>query len=194
MGVLWMVDGVFCRNLEMPLPPPNSEVAAQPRALLENRASELPQEWEAVTAIERSTPMHQKLDTLDSSKATVKDLMSHTVLTATSSTAVSEALELMDETGFHHLPVVDQEQRLIGMVSDRDLLGREGELKDYMAARVLTASPDTALEQAAAALAKERFHSLVVLDGERRPMGMLTSSDLLGFLVSHPAMRLWRQG
>ena len=133
MGILWMVDGVFCRDPslglhlegvaaaraaraehqtatlassqaadapsldsyhktfptpgpektlpttrvsdnripEMPLPPPNSEVAAQPRAPLENRASELPHDWEPVTAIERSNPMHRKLDTLDSSTATV---------------------------------------------------------------------------------------------------------------------------
>ena len=142
---------------EMPLPPPNSEVAAQPRAPLENRASELPHDWEPVTAIERSNPMHRKLDTLDSSTATVKDLMTHTLLTATSSTPVSDAIELLDETGFHHLPVIDQEQRLIGMVSDRDLLGQEGELKDFMTSKVLTASPDTALEQAAEALAKQGF-------------------------------------
>jgi CBS domain-containing membrane protein len=182
------------RAPELPIPPPNSEVAAQPRADLENRASEMPKNWERVTAIERTAGVHRRLDTLDSSTATVRDLMSRAVLTATSSTPVAEALELLDETDFHHLPVVDQEQKLVGVVSDRDLLGQQGELKEFMESTVLTASPDTALEQAAQAMAKKRFHSLVVLDDKRRPLGMLTSSDLLAFLVSHPAMRLWQQG
>lgn len=255
MGVLWMVDGVFCRDpalgfaleeraaaraaseehlqaeravslegepqprdsyfkkfpaqhpqqvpppaphptetaeYKLPLPPPNSEVAAQPRADLENRAESMPKEWEPVSAIKRGGGVHRRLDTLDSSTSTVRDLMSRAVLTATSSTTIQEASNMLKETEFQHLPVVNEEQKLIGLVSDRDLLGRDGELKDRMVPRVLTSSPDTPLEQAAQALAKERFHSLVVIDEERRPIGVLTSSDLLTFLVGHPAMRLWR--
>lgn len=253
MGILWMVDGVFCRDpalgrhLEeravaranqqqwvaeqagnepevpavlpheepvqtvspagtapielsggeyargIPIPPPNSEVAAQPRAPLEHRAGTEVRHWEPVNAIEKSADVHERLDTLDTSTATVKDLMSRQVLAVNSSTRVSEALELFGEMEFQHLPVVNEEQALIGLVSDRDLMGREGELGEFMASRVLTASPDTSLEQAAQALAKQRFHSLVVIDENRRPVGMLTSSDMLNFLVSHPAMRLWRR-
>ena len=93
-----------------------------------------------------------------------------------------------------HVLVVDDDQRLVGMVSDRDLLGRPGVLSDFMTPRVLTASPDTSLQRASEALAKQRFHSLVVVNDKRRPVGLLTSCDLLNFLVGHPAMRLWRQG
>lgn len=196
MGILWLIDGRFCRNetLAFHLPPPNSEVAAQPKAPLENRASQLSQEWEVVEPIERVTSSQEKLAALDSSRATVGDLMSRVVLTATPATGISEALELMLESGFHHLPVVDDDQRLVGMVSDRDLLGRPGVLSDFMTPRVLTASPDTSLQRASEALAKQRFHSLVVVNDKRRPVGLLTSCDLLNFLVGHPAMRLWRQG
>jgi CBS domain-containing protein len=195
MGILWMVDGVFCRDpaYNIPIPPPNSEVAAQPRAPLEHRAGTETRNWEPINAIEKSGEVHERLDSLDSSTATVKDLMSRQVVAVSSSTRVSEALELFGNTDFQHLPVVDEEQALIGLVSDRDLLGREGELREFMASKVLTASPDTSLEQAAQALAKQRFHSLVVVDERRRPLGMLTSSDMLNFLVSHPAMRLWRR-
>ncbi|MCA9778360.1 MAG: CBS domain-containing protein [Candidatus Eremiobacteraeota bacterium] len=255
MGILWMVDGVFCRdpalgrhleeralaraNQELyeneqagnrspisspsspsdtaaglpvnptqaapvstasgeyahgiPIPPPNSEVAAQPRAPLEHRAGTTNDNWEPVTAIEKSAGVHQRFDTLDSSTATVKDLMTRQVVAVSSATPVSEALDLFEGQEFQHLPVVNEEQALIGLVSDRDLLGREGQLGEFMASKVLTASPDTSLEQAAQALAKQRFHSLVVIDESRRPIGMLTSSDLLEFLVSHPAMRLWRR-
>lgn len=190
-----MVDGVFCREpaYSLPIPPPNSEVVAQPRAPLEHRAGTGVPNWEPIGAVEKSVGVHERLDTLDSSTATVKDLMSRQVLAVNSSTRVSEALKLFGKTEFQHLPVVNDEQALIGLVSDRDLLGREGELGQFMASKVLTASPETSLEQAAHALAKQRFHSLVVIDEKRRPVGMLTSSDLLNFLVSHPAMRLWRR-
>lgn len=195
MGILWMVDGVFCRDpaRSIPVPPPNSEVAAQPRALLEHRTGTEVQNWEPVTAIEKSAEVHERLDTLDSSTATVKDLMSRQVVAVSSNTRVSEALQLFQDADIQHLPVVNEEQALIGLVSDRDLMGREGEVGEFMASKVLTASPDTSLEQAAQALAKQRFHSLVVVDEKRTPVGMLTSSDMLNFLVSHPAMRLWRR-
>lgn len=193
MSVLWMVDGVLGRDpvSGLPLPPPNSEIVAQPRALLEHRAETMGRDWEPVTAIDRTGEVHERLDTLDTSKSTVRDLMSREVLTATPSTTIADAFEMLDETTFQHLPVVDEDQRLLGLVSDRDLLGKTGLLQDVMAGRVLVSTPDTPLEQAARALAKERFHSLVVLDEEQRPIGMLTSTDLLAFLVSHPAMRLY---
>ena len=82
----------------------------------------------------------------------------------------------------------------MGLVSDRDLLGRGGTIAERMSRRVLTAAAETSIQSASQALVKAQFHSLVVIDAETRPQGMVTSFDILNFLVKHPAMNLWAKG
>jgi CBS domain-containing protein len=52
----------------------------------------------------------------------VEALMTHDVRVATAQTTVSEAMEIMDTVYFRHLPVVDPEGSLCGIVSNRDLV------------------------------------------------------------------------
>ena len=143
-------------------------------------------------AIEKSVRLDNTSRDLNQYHKNVVDLMTRDVVSVGPDTSTEVALDMLDTSGFRHLPVVDGEGLLIGLVSDRDLLGREGVLAQRMVARVLTASPDTGLQEAAKALVTERFHCLVVVDAERRPQGMITSDDLLRYLVEHQAMRLWQ--
>lgn len=63
-----------------------------------------------------------KLLALDKTK--VSDVMSSPVEVAHSETNPSEALSIMDSNHFRHLPIVDAEGRLQGMLSIRHLLHR----------------------------------------------------------------------
>jgi CBS domain-containing protein len=54
-------------------------------------------------------------------KLTATDLMTPRPVTATPATSVEEAMEIMDQGYFRHLPVVDQD-RLVGIISIRDLV------------------------------------------------------------------------
>ncbi len=51
----------------------------------------------------------------------IADYMTADPLTITADVLVTEARRLLDDNHFRHLPVVDQEKKLIGVVSDRDL-------------------------------------------------------------------------
>ena len=57
----------------------------------------------------------------------------------------------------------------------------------------MTTGPGADLKEVAEALVNCRFHSLVVVDGELAPVGIVTSTDLLGYLVEHPAFGLYSQ-
>ena len=57
--------------------------------------------------------------------APVTDVMSAPVVTIRSDATADDALRLMLERGFHHLPVVDPHGRIVGVVSDTELLGLE---------------------------------------------------------------------
>ncbi|MCK9296139.1 MAG: CBS domain-containing protein, partial [Desulfobulbaceae bacterium] len=47
--------------------------------------------------------------------------MTSPALTVSPGTLLPEVREMMNTRKFRHLPVVDEEQRLIGMITDRDL-------------------------------------------------------------------------
>lgn len=60
-------------------------------------------------------------DGADSEVAHVRDYMTSGPVSALAETSVDEATQMMLEHGFRHLPIVDEDQRLVGIVSLRDL-------------------------------------------------------------------------
>jgi CBS domain-containing protein len=60
-------------------------------------------------------------DGVDATVAHVRDYMTKTPVSALPDTSVEEATQVMLERGFRHLPVVDDDKRLVGIVSIRDL-------------------------------------------------------------------------
>lgn len=130
-----------------------------------------------------------------SEKAKVSEVMTRDVKTLPAEASVDDGLSLMDEYGFNHIPLVDNDGCLIGLVSDRDLYLSldipEASLSEFMTSRLITSSPGTLLKDAARVLLQEKISSLPVIDETRKPVGLVTMADILGYLVSHPAMRLW---
>ncbi|MBK8265811.1 MAG: CBS domain-containing protein [Nannocystis sp.] len=51
----------------------------------------------------------------------ISDIMTPTIVTARPEDSVRRALQLLEDQEIRHLPVIDEERRLIGLVSDRDL-------------------------------------------------------------------------
>jgi len=108
-----------------------------------------------------------------------------------------DALAVMDDQDVRHLPVVEQ-GRLVGVLSDRDLLSeigwlpartpaqraaREGEgsvrtVRELMHANVTTGEPDDSVVTAAVDLVVQSIGCLPVLRGDEL-VGMVTEMDLV---------------
>jgi acetoin utilization protein AcuB len=123
---------------------------------------------------------------------------------------IGDALSVARTQRIRHLPVVDA-GRLVGIVTERDLRTAappvwavQGEevraalatkhVGDVMGTNVITASPQTPIEDAAKLLYENRIGCLPIMEGEAL-VGILTESDLLRALVelfgaSHPQTRL----
>lgn len=103
---------------------------------------------------------------------------------------IAEAMELEKDRGVRHLPVVDEE-RLVGIVSDRDLRKAYGRGKDasspaseVMSPSPLTLDPEDPLSRAATCMLEGRISALPVVD-DGRLVGILTLLDLLEHCVSN---------
>lgn len=115
-----------------------------------------------------------------------------------------DALERMQERGIRHLPVLDAERRVIGVLSLDDLRAalpfpvtlrqrpsleqRESAL-EWTVAEVMTHAPATLREgaelaEAAEQMAERRISCLPIVDAEGRLAGILTETDLLHALAT----------
>ena len=100
----------------------------------------------------------------------------------------SEARRIMQRAGFRHLPVVE-EGRVVGIVSQRDLLRSEEcadqmefQVEDVMTADPYVARSHTPLAEVAREMAAGKFGSAVVLNSDDEPVGIFTTTDALKLL------------
>lgn len=114
----------------------------------------------------------------------VSDLMSTAVITASASETVKEAHSDMQVGVIRHLPVLDDRKRLVGMLSDRDVLRvvgakRSGRVAEIMTREVITIRPEAPAHQAAQLMLDHQISSLPVVDDAGTLVGMLTQTDYL---------------
>ena len=115
------------------------------------------------------------------------DIMRTRVVTIGPDDSAASAWTRMRRRGIRHLVVTDHEQ-LVGILSERDLGGRDGtnvrrgrRVSDLMTRGVLRADPDTTLPDAADQMRARLIGSLPVMDGDR-VVGIVTASDVFDAL------------
>lgn len=127
---------------------------------------------------------------------TVESIMSRDVVTVTPDTALMEIRRLLHEEGFHHLLVVDVDDQLCGVISDRDMLKALSPFLDtyseehrdvktlsrpaseIMRKEPVTIAPETSIKEAAQRLLENKISSLPVVEGQTL-VGIVTTKDLL---------------
>jgi len=117
------------------------------------------------------------------------------LVTVTGTTSTEQATELLLHHRFTALPVVDDGGRLVGIVSEADLIrdplaGRPGPRPRTVAATmttdVLTLQPDAALSDLARALSEGGLRVVPIVDDGRRLLGVVSRGDLLRLPVPAP--------
>jgi CBS domain-containing membrane protein len=113
----------------------------------------------------------------------VSDIMSPDPIALYLDDRVHEGLEEMNISGIHHLPVLDDEGRLVGVVSHRDLLAarEQGEepVATLMQRDVKTVSPDTLAHEAAYLLLRHGIGCIPVTDNDANLLGIVTVTDFV---------------
>lgn len=125
---------------------------------------------------------------------TVEDLMTTNVVSIKEADPIAIGLDLMVTSSVHHLPVVDSQARVVGMLSDRDLLrglagdkGRTDPVGTVMSRHVRAVASTTHAHVAAKLMMEGGFNALPVVGPDGVVAGMITSSDFLA--VAESALR-----
>ncbi|MBM4782577.1 MAG: CBS domain-containing protein [Archangiaceae bacterium] len=118
------------------------------------------------------------------------DLMSPIVFQVNPDTRVSLAWTSMRDHDVRHVCVTDSDGRLVGLASDRDILvlgeGRAAgatALREVMTREPITSTADVEAPDLAELMLTEHLEAVPIIDAERRPIGIVTSSDVLRALA-----------
>jgi acetoin utilization protein AcuB len=143
----------------------------------------------------------------------VRDHMISPAVTVAPDIPFQDALKVMQESRFRRLPVVDKKGKLIGIVSERDLLYASPspattlsvweltyvlskiKVEELMTKDVVTTTPDTPIEDAASLMVQKKVGGLPVVDDENKPVGIITDRDIFEAFVEmfgggQPGLRL----
>jgi acetoin utilization protein AcuB len=135
-------------------------------------------------------------------KGFLRERVQRKVITIHPGASFYEANTLIREKGIRHLPVVDAEQKLVGLVTDRDLRAagpsqasdlsihelhyvlQKLKVSAFMTPRekLITVSPDAVIEEAVQLMHHHRIGCLPLVEGDQL-FGIITETDILAHFV-----------
>lgn len=123
-------------------------------------------------------------------------------------TSLAKCQKLLKEHHIRRLPVVDEKNRVVGMISDKDVrsaspskataleahemqyLLAEVKAKDFMTANPVTVVRNDTVSHAALLMLEHKFGGLPVVDEEHHLIGIITEHDIFSVLVSISGARI----
>ena len=103
---------------------------------------------------------------------------------------------------YRHVPIVSAEDKLVGIVSDRDFIAPPGagkpdiaargeRLEDVMITNVLSARPGASIREIARVMFEERIGAMPIVSEDERLVGILTRSDIVRTVINQAPLELW---
>jgi CBS domain-containing protein len=126
-----------------------------------------------------------------------KDIMRTNLITVTEQTPVHEAIDLLAENKITGLPVVDGDNRLVGIVSEKDILimayhkithtcdevVNSRKISDVMTSEVVSFRPEDTLADVCQCFMGSSFRRVPVLD-DGELVGLISRKDIISFAFS----------
>jgi len=139
----------------------------------------------------------------------VRDVMTKEVISISKYESVMQVANMLSEKNISGLPVVDKEQKVLGIITQADILsmvgvGREHTFKDLlkymlgeplperrmgdhvgdiMTSPALTIKPDANIAEAVRIMAEKKIRRLTVVDGKDALIGIITRADILKAVI-----------
>jgi acetoin utilization protein AcuB len=130
----------------------------------------------------------------------VKDQMTPNPICGYPEMPVAEAQKIMQEHNIRHLPILDEEKKLVGLITQRSLMNAvpadvskfspfvvnyvlaKIKARNIMVQDVITISEDTAFEEAARIMADRKLGCLPVMRNDEL-VGIISDNDLFNIMV-----------
>ena len=119
----------------------------------------------------------------------VREIMKKDVVSLGVNDTISNALKTMIEKNIGGIPIIDDDNVVVGIVSERDFVRTVADIttsktiKEYMSNKVVTASPDISVGEATRTMIEKGFRRIPIVK-EDILLGIITASDIMRYLGS----------
>ncbi len=119
----------------------------------------------------------------------VKEIMKEDVVSLNINDTLSQALATMIEQNIGGFPVVDGDNKVVAILSERDFVKTianvttSKQVKEYMSEKVVTAGPDMTVGEATRTMINKGFRRIPLVR-ENVLLGIITASDIMRYLGS----------
>jgi len=155
---------------------------------------------------QRGLPIN--ISTMFDRTATIASVMTRNVFFVHPEDTMQRVDELFVANNIHHVPVLDEQSRVVGIISKSDYLKilhgftlfkteqsveynkailRSLLVGEVMTKQVATLQPDDTVEIAAGYFRENLFHAIPVVDRQKKLVGIVTTFDMLNFAFMEPA-------
>jgi acetoin utilization protein AcuB len=117
-----------------------------------------------------------------------KELTNKSLITVKMGTKISVAAEMMRKHHIRHLPITDDRNQIVGILSTHDF-SRFGEqpnfnVEFYMHAPVIFVHESTPLKEAVNKILENKISCLLIANDQTHAVGIISTDDLLRYLVN----------
>lgn len=126
------------------------------------------------------------LDRILAPAITARQIMTETVVVLNPDQSLMEASKILESVSHTGAPVVDENRKLIGFLTLRDIMnGRKGNqmhvpVRTHMAKNIVSAAPDTTVRELGEVLFENNIGHIPIVDSDR-VVGIVTRADILDF-------------
>lgn len=194
------------RRIETPVRPDKNRI----KAVAATPATQPIRSGEYQSPVERQAQLaigyyaHQQKT--PASIAFAADIMQTPVLTLKPDNSVLEAWNMLADSGYHHLPVVDAGNKINAIISDRDVMHTlmkktalsentsdiwEDNILNHAVHPVICALKNTDIRQVSNILFEYNIGALPIIDEHHTLCGIITRTDILKLLRHYGPMELW---
>ena len=121
-------------------------------------------------------------------KTLLKNAMSRKLVTLPTGTSLSQAEELMLEKRIRHLPIVNKNSEIIGMLCDHQLVTRGDPFSipvDYVMSQDFEyLHQDSPLRLSALKMLEKKISAVLICNDDQEAVGIITTDDLVWHLAS----------
>ena len=117
----------------------------------------------------------------------IEEIMTKDVITVKDTDSWKDAVATMFEKKIGGCPIVDKENRVVGIVTERDVVKYlasqkriDGYVRDYMCKEVLTVTPDITVGEAMKIIINKKLRRLPVVEN-KKIIGLIVSTDFLRY-------------
>jgi len=108
-----------------------------------------------------------------------RDIMTKRVITVTPLTSVKELAKIMSKNKISGTPVVDRKGKVLGIVSEADIVAKRGtQVKGIMSKNAISVTDETPVEEIATILTTHRFNRVPVMR-QGKLIGIVSRADII---------------